>query len=157
MADKIEKLDNWQEEFKNFNNELEEKILEANHDESKVKWSKLLPELLDKEIFIAGQLSDTETDENGNPKIGIVAIQQNNRPVIPFFSSPERISVLASAGNNQFDVIKIKVVNFFATIKGQSAILNPMSTYSRKFTPFEMKILTAEYWEKHDSDKEEKA
>ena len=34
---------NWRETYKDFNKDLEAKILEANNDSSLVKWSKLLP------------------------------------------------------------------------------------------------------------------
>ena len=147
------KVENWQEEFKNFNSALEEKILEANHDETKVKWSKLLPELLDEEIFMAGQIAEGQTDAAGNPQMNIVLMQQNGHSLVPFFTSPERLSVIAGPNRSQFDVIKIKVYNFFLTSAGRPAILNPMSAYSRIFTPFEMKILTAEYDEKKEAAK----
>lgn len=146
------KIENWREEFKNFNNELEEKILEANHDDTKVKWSKLLPELLDEEIFIAGQVPEGSSDNGGNPNINIIMVQNNNHSFIPFFTSPERLAVLVKPGQNEFDVVKIKVYNFFLSIAGKQAVLNPMSAYSRIFTPFEMKILTAEYDEKHEAE-----
>lgn len=150
MSDNL-KIENWQDEFANFNNELEERILEANHDDTKVKWSKLLPELLDEEVFIAGQINEGQTDELGNPNINIMMVQNNNHSYIPFFTSPERLSVLVNPNNSQFDVVKIKVYNFFLTVRGRAAVLNPMSTYSRIFTPFEIKILTAEYEEKQNS------
>ena len=147
------KIENWQEEFKNFNSALEEKILEANHDDSKVKWSKLLPELLDEEIFIAGQITDGQTDAAGNPNMNIILVQNNNHPYVPFFTSPERLSVLVNPNNSQFDVVKLKVYNFFLSVSGRPCVLNPMSTYSRMFTPFEIKILTAEYEEKQEAQK----
>ncbi len=153
MSDNI-KLENWREEFANFNTELEEKILEANHDETKVKWNKLLPELMDKEIFIAGQINEGQSDVNGNPNINIIMVQNNNHSFVPFFTSPERLSVLVSPNNNQFDVVKLKVVNFFMSITGRPAVMNPGSTHSRTFTPFEMKILTAEYLEAHEPESE---
>lgn len=152
MSDNI-KIENWQEEFANFNNELEERILEANHDDTKVKWSKLLPELIDEEIFIAGQITDGQTDAAGNPNMNVIMVQNNNHSYVPFFTSPERLSVLVNPNNSQFDVVKIKVYNFFLTVKGRAAVLNPMSTYSRTFTPFEIKILTAEYEEKQEAEK----
>lgn len=151
MSDNV-KLENWREEFANFNADLEEKILEANHDETKVKWSKLLPELMDKEIFIAGQINDGQTNANGSPNINIIMVQNNNHSFIPFFTSPERLSVLVSPNNNQFDVVKLKVANFFMSVNGKSAVMNPSSTHSRVFSPFEMKILAAEYFETHEPE-----
>lgn len=148
MSDNL-KIENWKEEFANFNSKLEERILEANHDDTKVKWSKLLSEFLDKEVFVAGQIVDGQTDANGNPNMNIIMVQNNNHSYIPFFTSPERLSVLVNPNNTQFDVVKLKVYNFFLTVKGRAAVLNPMSTYTRIFTPFEIKILTAEYEEKN--------
>lgn len=155
MSDNIKLENDWRKEFANFNAELEEKILEANHDSSKVKWSKLLPELMDEEVFIAGQIPDEQPAENGSPNIALIMVQNNGHSFIPFFTSPERLSVLASPNNNQFDVVKIKVANFFMTVRGKSAIMNPMSTYSRVFTPFEMKILSAEYFESREPEKKQ--
>ena len=152
MSDNL-KIENWKEEFANFNSNLEERILEANHDDTKVKWSKLLPEFLDEEVFVAGQIVDGQTDAAGNPNMNIIMVQNNNHSYIPFFTSPERLSVLVNPNNSQFDVIKLKVYNFFMSIKGKPAVLNPMSTYSRIFTPFEIKILTAEYEEKQEEVK----
>lgn len=145
--------ENWREEFANFNNALEEKILEANHDDTKVKWSKLLSELLDEEVFIAGQIVEGQTDAVGNPNMNIIMVQNNGHSYIPFFTSPERVSVLVNPNNTQFDVIKLKVYNFFLSVSGKPAVLNPMSTYTRIFTPFEIKILTAEYEEKQEAEK----
>lgn len=152
MSDNF-KIENWQEEFANFNNALEERILEANHDDTKVKWSKLLPELLDEEIFVAGQIVDGQTDAAGNPNMNIIMVQNNGHSYIPFFTSPERLSVLVNPNNSQFDVIKLKVYNFFLSISGKPTVLNPMSPYSRIFTPFEMRILSAEYEEKQEAEK----
>lgn len=146
------KIENWKEEFANFNSKLEERILEANHDDTKVKWSKLLPELLDEEIFIAGQITEGQTSETGSPNMNLIMVQNNNHSYVPFFTSPERLSVLVNPNNLQFDVLKLKVYNFFLTVKGRAAVLNPMSTYSRTFTPFEIKILTAEHEEKLEVD-----
>lgn len=145
--------ENWREEFANFNSALEERILEANHDDTKVKWSKLLPELLDEEVFVAGQIVEGQTDSAGNPNMNIIMVQNNGHSYIPFFTSPERVSVLVNPNNSQFDVIKLKVYNFFLSVSGKPAVLNPMSTYSRIFTPFEIKILTAEYEEKQEAAK----
>ena len=152
MSDNF-KIENWQEEFANFNSALEERILEANHDDTKVKWSKLLPELLDEEIFVAGQIVDGQTDAAGNPNMNIIMVQNNGHSYIPFFTSPERLSVLVNPNNSQYDVIKLKVYNFFLSISGKPVVLNPMSPYSRIFTPFEMRILSAEYEEKQEAEK----
>lgn len=155
MSDNIKLEGDWREEFANFNAELEEKILEANHDSSKVKWRKLLPELMDEEIFIAGQIPDGENPNEGNPNVALIMVQNNGHTFIPFFTSPERLSVLVNPSNNQFDVLKIKVANFFVSVRGKPTLMNPMSTYSRVFSPFEMKILSAEYFESREPEEKQ--
>ena len=140
----FEKVTNWAEDFKDLNNELEERILEANHDDTKVKWNKLLPDLMGAEVFIAGQYSGQAMNENGDKEISIVMIQKDGHSIVPFFTSPERLSVLVDPNNSQFDVLKLNTVRLFESIKGKHTILNPNSPYSHRFTPFDMRILAAE-------------
>lgn len=140
----FEKITDWAEQFKNFNNELEERILDANHDDTKVKWSKLLPDIMGADVFIAGQYSGIPIDDTGKKELNILMIQKDGHSIIPFFTSPERLSVLVSPQNNQFDVMKINTVRLFDSIPGKATVMNPMSPYTRLFTPFEMRILAAE-------------
>lgn len=134
---------NWLENLKELNKELEERILEANKDTSKVKWNKLLPDLMAADVLMVGQFSD-KTDENGNKQLNILMMQKDGHVVVPFFTSPERISVMANPTNTQFDVMKINAARFFKSMQGKPCVLNPLSDCARVFTPFEMKILAAE-------------
>lgn len=155
----FEKVTNWAEEFKDINNELEERILEANHDDTKVKWSKLLPDLMGAEVFIAGQYSGQPMDDSGKKEISIVMIQKDGHSIVPFFTSPERLGVLVDPQNSQFDVLKLNTVRLFESITGKHTLLNPNSPYSRLFTPFEMRILAAENADKAPAlpEKDEKS
>ena len=140
----FEKITDWAKQFKDFNNELEERILEANHDDTKVKWSKLLPDLMGADVFIAGQYSGQPIDESGKKALNIVMLQKNGHAIIPFFTSPERLSVLVKPDDDRFDVMKLNTVRLFESLIGKHTILNPNSPYTRMFTPFEMRILAAE-------------
>lgn len=140
----FEKVTNWAEEFKGINNELEERILEANHDDTKVKWNKLLSDLMGAEVFIAGQYSGQPVDDSGRKEVSVMMIQKDGHTIVPFFTSPERLAVLVDPKNSQFDVLKLNTVRLFESIVGKHTMLNPMSPYARLFTPFEMRILAAE-------------
>ncbi len=144
VEEAFEKITDWAKEFKDFNSELEERILEANHDDTKVKWNKLLPDLMGAEVFIAGQYSGQPIDDSGRKELNIVMIQKDGHAIIPFFTSPERLSVLVNPQNTQFDVMKLNTVRLFESLVGKHTVLNPMSSYTRMFTPFEMRILAAE-------------
>lgn len=131
----------WTENLKDFNKELEERILAANEDQTKVKWNKLLPDLMTAEVLIVGQFADgIQTDKTLN----ILMLQKDGHAIIPFFTSPERMSVLVKPDNNSFEVMKVNTVRFFQSIKGKPCVLDPMSPYARVFNPFEMKVLAAE-------------
>lgn len=134
---------NWLEDLKGLNKELEERILEANKDTTKVKWNKLLPDLMGADILMVGQFS-SETDEYGNRQLNILMMQKDEHVVVPFFTSPERIGVMANPANTQFDVMKLNAARFFQSMAGKPCILNPLSDCGRVFSPFEMKILAAE-------------
>lgn len=137
MADDYE----WTEDLKNLNKELEERILAANEDQTKVKWNKLLPDLMTAEVLIVGQFNQgIQTDKTLN----ILMIQKDGHAIVPFFTSPERMSVLVKPDNNNFEVMKVNTVRFFQSIKGRPCVLDPMSPYARVFNPFEMKVLAAE-------------
>lgn len=131
----------WTENLKDLNKELEERILAANQDNTKVKWNKLLPDLMTAEVLIVGQFAEgVQTDKTLN----ILMMQKDGHTVIPFFTSPERMSVLVKPNNNSFEVMKVNTVRFFQSIKGKPCVLDPMSPYARVFNPFEMKVLAAE-------------
>lgn len=131
------------EEFKDFNKELEGRILEANNDETLVKWNRLLPELMGADVFMAGQYTD-QVNANGDKILNILMMQKDNRVIVPFFTSPERMKLIMSQQSAKLDVLKINAVRFFQTVPDKMCILNPMSPYSRTFTPFEMRVLAAE-------------
>lgn len=133
----------WFEDLKDLNRDLEERILEANKDTTKVKWSKLLPDLMVAEVLMIGQFSD-QTDAAGNKQLNILMMQKDGHVIVPFFTNPSRIKAMANPNNTEFDVMKVNTVRFFQSIKGKPCVLNPLSEYARIFTPFEMKILAAE-------------
>ena len=144
LEETFEKIEDWSNQFKDFNNGLEERILEANHDDTKVKWNKLLPDLMGAEVFIAGQYSGQVSEESGRKEMNIVMLQKNGHAIVPFFTSPERIAALIPPNDNRFDIMKINTVRLFESIVGKHTVLNPNSPYTRMFTPFEMRILAAE-------------
>lgn len=137
-----EELD-WLEDLKDFNKELEERILAANEDQTKVKWNKLLPDLMVAEVLIVGQFTD-QKDELGGNQLNILMMQKDGHVVVPFFTSPERIGVLVKPDNHSFDVMKVNTVRFFQSVAGKPSVLDPMSPYAHVFSPFDMKILAAE-------------
>lgn len=151
MADEKEQGYEWLEDMKDFNKELEARILEANQDETKVKWSKLLPDLMGAEILMIGQFG--EETENGEKHLNILMMQKDGKAAIPFFTSPERISVFVKQNQSQFDVMKINTVNFFRSVMGKVTVMNPLTPYSRAFSPFEMAILIEENKDKASSPK----
>ncbi len=131
----------WTEDLKDLNKELEERILAANQDNTRVKWNKLLPDLMVAEVLIVGQFAEgVQTDK----QLNILMLQKDGHAVVPFFTSPERMSVLVRPNSNSFEVMKVNTVRFFQSIKGKPCVLDPMSPYARVFNPFEMKILAAE-------------
>lgn len=141
-----EKLD-WLEDLNSLNKELEQRILEANEDKTLVKWSKLLPDLMTSEILMVGQFSGVK-NANGEEALGILMLQKDGKAIVPFFTNPERIKALVTPEKNKFDVLRVNAARFFMSIKGKSAVLNPFSPYTKVFSPFEIKILGAEYIDK---------
>lgn len=131
----------WTENLKDLNKELEERILAANEDQTKVKWNKLLPDLMTAEVLIVGQFNEGIQTEK---TLNILMLQKDGHTVVPFFTSPERMSVLVKPDKNAFEVMKVNTVRFFQSIKGKPCVLDPMSPYARVFNPFEMKVLAAE-------------
>lgn len=138
MTDEYE----WTEDLRELNKELEERILAANEDQTKVKWNKLLPDLMTAEVLIVGQFNEgnIQTDKTLN----ILMLQKDGHAIVPFFTSPDRMSVLVKPDNNSFEVMKVNTVRFFQSIKGKPCVLDPMSPYARVFNPFEMRVLAAE-------------
>jgi len=141
-----EKMD-WLEDLNSLNKDLEQRILEANEDKTLVKWSKLLPDLMTAEILMVGQFSGVK-NANGEEALGILMLQKDGKAIVPFFTNPERIKALVTPEKNKFDVLRVNAARFFMSIKGKSAVLNPFSPYTRVFSPFEIKVLAAEYIDK---------
>lgn len=137
-------IENWEKEYKDFNKDLEAKILEANNDDTLVKWHRLLPELMSAEVFMAGQFGEEIVAPNGQKMMNILMLQKNGRHFIPFFTSPERLKTLSNATNQALDVMKIGIIDFFKNAKGTPVVMNPATSYSRAFSPFDMRILAAE-------------
>lgn len=131
------------EEIKNFNKALEERITDAIQDNT--KWKSLLPDLMNAEIFVVAQVSD-RVDANGNKLLNILSMNnKEGQQVIPFFTSPNRMAVLATPDRKTFNCMKMKTVKLFQAIKGKGAILNPgHANCCRMFSPFEMNVLVME-------------
>ena len=132
------------EQMKVFNKALEERITEANEDKTKTKWKSVLPDLMAADVFAVAALGD-QTDANGNRLLNVMMMtNKNGQQVIPFFTSPNRMSVLATPDRKTFNCRKINTTRLFNAIKGKTAVLNPGSPCSRLFTPFEMNLLVME-------------
>ena len=132
------------EQMKVFNKALEERITEANEDKTKTKWKKVLPDLMAADVFAVAALGD-KTDANGNRLLNVMMMtNKDGQQAIPFFTSPNRMSVLATPDHKTFNCMKINTTRLFNAIKGKTAVLNPGSTCSRVFTPFEMNLLVME-------------
>ena len=128
-----------------FNSELEEKILKANADKTLVKWNKLLPELMQSDIIIVGIFPNGQTAQEGGGQANLLIMQHEGRNIIPFFTSPARMSVLPQEQLKQLNMIKMRAGDFFYSIKGMSTILNPSSDYTRVFSGFDTKVLALEF------------
>lgn len=146
MAEEKMEMD-WLENLKDLNKELEERILEANEEESPLKWSKILPDLMTADILMLGQHTGVK-NENGVESAGILMLQKDGKTLIPFFTNPERIKAIATSEKNRFEVFRLNTARFFNTIRGRNAVLNPFSPYSRAFSPFEIMVLSQEYIDK---------
>lgn len=132
------------EQMKVFNKALEERITEANEDKTKTKWKKVLPDLMAADVFAVAALGD-KTDANGNRLLNVMMMtSKDGQQAIPFFTSPNRMSVLATPEHKTFNCMKINTTRLFNAIKGKTAVLNPGSPCSRVFTPFEMNLLVME-------------
>lgn len=132
------------EQMKVFNQALEERITEANEDKTKTKWKKVLPDLMAADVFAVAALGD-KTDANGNRLLNVMMMtSKDGQQAIPFFTSPNRMSVLATPEHKTFNCMKINTTRLFNAIKGKTAVLNPGSPCSRVFTPFEMNLLVME-------------
>ncbi len=138
------------EELKVINKALEERIIEANKD--KTKWKRVLPDLMAADIFVVAQVSD-RTDANGNRLMNMLMMTDNKgHEIVPFFTSPARMAVLATPTHKTFNVMKLNTVRFFQSIRGKTSVLNPKSTASRIFTPFDMNVLVMENLDKIPKD-----
>lgn len=136
------------EQLNDLNKALEERILEANQDATKTKWNKLLPDLMAADIFVVAQMSD-KTDANGAKLLNILMMSDDKgHHVVPFFTSPAKMSILVTPERKTLNVMKINAVKLFQSIKGKTAVLNPRTPYAKLFTPFEMNILVMENLDK---------
>ena len=91
------------EQMKVFNKALEERITEANEDKTKTKWKSVLPDLMAADVFAVAALGD-QTDANGNRLLNVMMMtNKNGQQVIPFFTSPNRMSVLATPDRKTFN------------------------------------------------------
>lgn len=136
-----------QHELKNFNKALEEKITAAVGDQS--KWKDVLPELMGAEVFVVAQVSD-KTDDKGNRLLNLLTMtNKDGQTAVPFFTSPQRMSVLATPQRKQINCMKMNTVKLFQAIKGKIALLNPGSPdCARMFSPFETNLLVMENLDK---------
>lgn len=140
-----ETIQNVTEIPEDFNSELEDKILKANADKTLVKWNKLLPELMKSEIILAGIFPNGQTAQSGGGQANLLILQHEGRNIIPFFTSPARMSVLPQEQLKQLNMIKMRAGDFFYSIKGMSTILNPSSDYAKIFSGFDTKVLALEF------------
>lgn len=131
-----------QEQLKDFNKVLEERIIEANKD--KAKWKKVLPDLMAADVFVVAQVAD-QTNDNGERLLNILTLtDKTGHQTVPFFTSPNRMAVLANENRKTFNVMKINTVRLFKSVKGKSAVLNLNSPAAKMFNPFEMNVLVME-------------
>lgn len=132
------------EQMKVYNKALEDRITEANQDKTKTKWKSVLPDLMAADVFAVAALGN-QTDANGNRLLNVMMMtNKEGQQIIPFFTSPSRLSVLANPEHKTFNCMKINTTRLFNAIKGRTAVLNPGSPCSRIFTPFEMNLLVME-------------
>lgn len=134
-------------EIKEFNKELEAKITTAVKDDS--KWKEVLPELMMAEVFVVAQMSE-KPDANGNKMLNILTMtNKDGQQAIPFFTSPNKMSVLATPQRKTFSCMKMRTIKLFQAIKGKTALLNPGSADCAKmFSPFEVNLLIMENQDK---------
>lgn len=132
-----------QNEIKEFNKGLEAKITTAVKDDS--KWKDVLPELMMAEVFVVAQMSENP-DANGNKMLNILTMtNKEGQQAIPFFTSPNKMSVLASPQRKTLSCMKMRTIKLFQAIKGKTALLNPGSADCAKmFSPFEVNLLIME-------------
>lgn len=135
------------EEMKSFNKALEERITAAVKDQS--KWKDVLPDLMGADIFVVAQLSE-KVDANGNRLLNLLSMtNKEGQQAIPFFTSPQKMAVLASPQRQKINCMKMRTIKLFQQIKGKTALLNPGSADCAKmFTPFEMNLLVMENMDK---------
>lgn len=143
-------------ELKNFNKPLEERITAAVADQS--KWKDVLPDLMAADVFVVAQISD-RVDDKGNKLLNLLTMtNKEGQQAVPFFTSPQKMSVLATAERKQINCMKMNTVKLFQAIKGKIALLNPGSPDCAKmFTPFEMNLLVMENLDKQPKNDAPKA
>ncbi|MGN0688382.1 MAG: SseB family protein [Oscillospiraceae bacterium] len=143
-------------ELKNFNKPLEERITAAVADQS--KWKDVLPDLMAADVFVVAQISD-RVDDKGNKLLNLLTMtNKEGQQAVPFFTSPQKMSVLATPERKQINCMKMNTVKLFQAIKGKIALLNPGSPDCAKmFTPFEMNLLVMENLDKQPKNDAPKA
>ncbi len=135
------------EQLQVINKALEERIVEANKD--KTKWKNVLPDLMAADVFVVARLVDAGDAAPGKKRLDIMMIMdKNGHSVVPFFTSPAKMSVLVTPEKKTFDCMKLNTVKLFQAIKGKTAVLNPNSTAAKLFTPFDMNVLVMEHLNK---------
>ncbi len=135
------------EQLQVINKALEERIVEANKD--KTKWKNVLPDLMAADVFVVARLADAGEAAPGKKRLDIMMIMdKNGHSVVPFFTSPAKMSVLVTPEKKTFDCMKLNTIKLFQTIKGKTAVLNPNSAAAKLFTPFDMNVLVMEHLNK---------
>lgn len=125
---------------------IEDKLKEAIAD--KTKWKEVLKELMATDILVItqpGAPNNGVVEQDGRKQMNLLTFNDPRvGTVVPFFTSPQKVSVLVTQEHKTFNCVKLKAINFFNAIKGKGAILNPNSDCGKVFTPFEMNILVME-------------
>ena len=97
------------DQMKAFNKVLEERITEANQDKTKTKWKTVLPDLMAADVFAVAALGN-QTDANGNRLLNVMMMtNKEGQQVIPFFTSPNRMAVLATPEHKTFNLSLIHI------------------------------------------------
>ena len=124
------------DQMKAFNKVLEERITEANQDKTKTKWKTVLPDLMAADVFAVAALGN-QTDANGNRLLNVMMMtNKEGQQVIPFFTSPNRMAVLATPEHKTFNCMKVNTVRLFEAIKGRTAVLPLIASNRRTVLTF---------------------
>jgi len=101
------------EEMKTINKALEERITEANKDNTKVQWKNVLPDLMAADVFAVAALGD-KTDANGNRLLNIqredIAVLADISVIILFIKRERHVlqcSVMTLSGRGAFRSLRL--------------------------------------------------